>query len=88
MFDSYTENSLAYDPAECIGCKKCWEVCPHGIFFADGKKAGIIRQTECIECGACALNCPTGAIFVYAGVGCASAMILAAVTGRKEACCG
>ena len=32
----------------------------------------------------CKLNCPTGAITVDSGVGCAAAMILAAVTGKKE----
>jgi len=38
-----------------------------------------------MECGACKLNCPTSAISVNSGVGCASAMIYAALTGKKEA---
>jgi len=41
-----------------------------------------------MECGACQLNCPTGAISVESGVGCAAAMIYAALTGKKEATCG
>ena len=40
------------------------------------------------ECGACMVNCPTGAIEVESGVGCASAMMLAALKGKKEASCG
>jgi hypothetical protein len=41
-----------------------------------------------MECGACQLNCPVEAIKVESGVGCAAAMIKAALTGSKEATCG
>jgi len=87
MFNSYQENTLMYFPDKCIGCEMCWTVCPHGVFAADGRKAKLVRQADCMECGACALNCPTQAIMVQSGVGCAAAMIQAAVTGRKEVCC-
>lgn len=40
------------------------------------------------ELGACQLNCPTKAIKVENGVGCASAMMVAAVKGQKEVPCG
>jgi NAD-dependent dihydropyrimidine dehydrogenase PreA subunit len=88
LFNSYTQNTLCYDPGLCSGCKLCWSVCPHGVFAPEGGKALVVRQQECMECGACAVNCPTGAIKVASGVGCAAAMIRAAVTGRKEATCG
>jgi NAD-dependent dihydropyrimidine dehydrogenase PreA subunit len=59
----------------CTGCRRCVEVCPHGVFtIADGK-AQIIDHDACIECGACARNCSAAAIAVDAGVGCASGMI-------------
>jgi len=41
-----------------------------------------------MECGACQLNCPTGAISVESGVGCATAMMIAAIKGQKELACG
>lgn len=41
-----------------------------------------------MECGACQQNCPGKAILVESGVGCATAMIVAALTGKKEATCG
>jgi hypothetical protein len=40
-----------------------------------------------MECEACALNCPTGAISVQAGVGCAAAVISAALGRQSSSCC-
>lgn len=88
MFDSYKENTLEYDEELCIGCGMCSNVCPHGVFEEDGKKAALKRKESCMECGACQLNCPVDAITVDSGVGCASAMIRAALRGSKEATCG
>jgi NAD-dependent dihydropyrimidine dehydrogenase PreA subunit len=81
-------NTLVYDPALCVNCGLCSIVCPHGVFAADERVARLVRAEECMECGACQRNCPTGAITVDSGVGCAAAMIRAALTGREEATCG
>jgi NAD-dependent dihydropyrimidine dehydrogenase PreA subunit len=86
MFNSYKINTLQYASELCIGCAMCWEVCPHGV-FAGSKTAQLVKQEACMECGACALNCPTKAIVVQSGVGCAAAMIKAALTGSKEESC-
>lgn len=86
MFNSYKENTLKYDPEECTNCGMCSKVCPHGV-FKKGEKAAILANKEaCMECGACLLNCPTVAIEVESGVGCAAAMIHAALTGGSETC--
>jgi len=53
----------------------------------DGRLAELDNPLACMECGACQLNCVTGAIKVESGVGCAAAMIRAALTGKKEATC-
>jgi NAD-dependent dihydropyrimidine dehydrogenase PreA subunit len=65
----------------------CSVVCPHGVFAPDGSAALLVQPESCMECGACQLNCPTGAIVVDSGVGCATAMILAALTGKKKPTC-
>ena len=88
MLNAYLENSLVYNPELCNGCGLCVDVCPHAVFEMDGRKAVLARPTECMECGACQLNCITEAIAVKSGVGCASAMIRAALTGQREASCG
>lgn len=78
--------TLRFFPEECTGCGRCWEVCPHGVFVPDGKKAKIADRDLCMECGACRENCRYGAISVESGVGCASAILRAALTGREPSC--
>jgi Fe-S-cluster-containing hydrogenase component 2 len=62
-------------------------VCPHRVFAGDDGTVRLARAEACMECGACQMNCPVGAIEVESGVGCATALFYAALTGR-EACCG
>jgi NAD-dependent dihydropyrimidine dehydrogenase PreA subunit len=74
---------------KCIGCGKCTEVCPHGVFMLNNNKAEIKDKNSCMECGACANNCPASAITVNAGVGCAAAIIVGWLTGKEPTCdCG
>ena len=87
-------NTLRYNSELCIGCELCSIVCPHAVFVMNdlpaqaGDVAELVRPEACMECGACQLNCPTEAITVESGVGCAAAMMWAALTGKKEASCG
>jgi NAD-dependent dihydropyrimidine dehydrogenase PreA subunit len=81
-------NTLRYDRIACTGCGMCSIVCPHAVFAMNDHVARLVRREACMECGACEKNCPTGAISVDSGVGCAAAMIRAALTGRKQASCG
>lgn len=73
----YLENvtSLRYDRQRCIGCGRCVEVCPHGVFALNEGKASLVDADACIECGACARNCPPEAISLAPGTGCASGLI-------------
>jgi ferredoxin len=92
MFDSYQENTLCYHQDLCINCRRCTQVCPHGVFTEGKEHAELVRPSDCMECGACAVNCPAGAIEVRSGVGCAAAMIGAAIRGKDmdsaECTCG
>jgi NAD-dependent dihydropyrimidine dehydrogenase PreA subunit len=81
-------NTLWYDESLCTGCGACRDVCPHGVFAMEEGPARLVRPEDCMECGACQVNCPTGALAVRSGVGCAYAMIKAALTGKRQATCG
>lgn len=90
MFNAYQTNTLQYDPSVCIGCGVCVDVCPQGAFEMQDRLAYLVNAQACMECGACQLNCPVNAIHVESGVGCAAAMMRAALLrGQKEeASCG
>jgi len=81
-------NTLQYNPALCVNCGQCSEVCPQGVFEPSETAVVLARPDACMECGACQLNCPTGAIKVESGVGCAYAMMRAALRGKSECSCG
>ncbi len=78
--------TLSYDETKCDGCRRCTEVCPHAVFVMNGKTALLTDRNKCIECGACQNNCESEAITVTAGVGCASALINAMITGNEAQC--
>ena len=79
--------TLKLETSKCIGCGMCTIVCPHNVFKITNRKSEIVDKDACMECGACAKNCPEYAIEVKAGVGCAAAIIIGALT-RKEPTCG
>jgi NAD-dependent dihydropyrimidine dehydrogenase PreA subunit len=88
MFNSYQTTTLTFAPAECNGCGMCAAVCPHAVFDQNGRTITLGHPENCMECGACQLNCPTGALAVESGVGCATAMMVAAVTRKRQPVCG
>lgn len=79
--------TLRLDVEKCIGCGRCLEVCPHGVFALDEGKSRIADRDACMECGACARNCPVNALWVKNGVGCAVGILNSAL-GRTSGCCG
>lgn len=79
--------SLQLNDNRCTGCGMCAIVCPHGVMTLENGRALITDRDACMECGACARNCPADAIAVQAGVGCAQAVINAALGRTGKACC-
>jgi len=78
--------SLEFFPGQCVGCGMCIEVCPHGVFALENKKAVILDKDRCMECGACVGNCAFGALNVDKGVGCAAAVINSIISGGVPSC--
>jgi NAD-dependent dihydropyrimidine dehydrogenase PreA subunit len=78
--------SLEFFSGHCVGCGMCIEVCPHGVFALENKKAVILDKDRCMECGACVGNCAFGALNVNKGVGCAAAVINSIISGGEPSC--
>ena len=79
--------TLKLDDEKCVGCGMCLIVCPHAVFAMNDGHARIEKRDACMECGACARNCPSEAVTVQAGVGCAAAVINAALGRQNASCC-
>jgi len=78
--------TLQFISDKCTGCGRCVEVCPHGVFEMEGKRAVLTDRDRCMECGACAKNCEFNAITVSTGVGCAAAIINSLIYGGEPSC--
>ncbi len=66
------------DPAKCIKCGRCVDVCPYGAInrlerpcakacgmnaiSSDAQGRATIDYDKCVSCGMCIVNCPFGAI--------------------------
>lgn len=45
----------------CVGCGRCYSVCPQKCIDVRGERA-VIQQSHCLHCGRCAEICPQQAI--------------------------
>ncbi|TCK92476.1 dissimilatory adenylylsulfate reductase beta subunit [Natranaerovirga hydrolytica] len=61
--------SIHINKSKCIGCKKCFHICPGNLISEDkDKKAAIDCPKSCWGCTACIKECPTGAIEYFLGL--------------------
>jgi ferredoxin len=80
-------STLHLNAEQCTGCGICLSVCPQEALSRENGAVRIQDRDRCMECGACARNCPTGAVTVQTGVGCAAAVINAALGRTGNGCC-
>jgi len=57
--NSYHE--IMFYPRKCVGCGKCFRLCPNGCHRLDNGSR-VFDRTRCIRCGACAAQCWAGAL--------------------------
>jgi len=50
------------DARTCVGCGRCQEVCPRGVFQMKGNHSVVIGDNRCVICRSCFSQCPTGAV--------------------------
>jgi NAD-dependent dihydropyrimidine dehydrogenase PreA subunit len=88
MKHQYLKNvvTLCLSSDKCIGCGRCTQVCPHGVFEIKNRKVQIKNRDWCMECSACARNCPAECITVNPGVGCAAAVLSSWLSGSEANC--
>jgi adenylylsulfate reductase, subunit B len=58
--------SAKIDYKKCIGCKKCYDLCPEDVFTL-GEETGlpvVSYPEECWFCGICWMECPKRAVDV------------------------
>lgn len=59
-----SSSAVKIDYRHCIGCQKCYELCPMDIFTWDEetKMPKVAYVEECWFCGVCWMECPKRAI--------------------------
>jgi NAD-dependent dihydropyrimidine dehydrogenase PreA subunit len=53
---------IEVDRGTCIGCRRCVDVCPRGVFQMKGGCSAVVGQERCVICRSCFSQCPTGAV--------------------------
>lgn len=54
---------LEFFPERCLGCGKCFAICPRGVHSLNGGRHAV-NHKECIGCGQCAAICYVGALIM------------------------
>lgn len=57
-------SAIKIDYNRCIGCRKCYDLCPMDVYTMDEKKKipRAAYEEECSFCGVCWMECPKRAI--------------------------
>jgi pyruvate formate lyase activating enzyme len=55
---------LAFFPEKCIGCGRCFEVCPHGVHEKLPDGTHVLHREGCDACGLCTKSCYAEALVI------------------------
>ncbi len=55
---------LAFFPDKCIGCGRCFAVCPRGVHETTADGTRLLARERCTACGTCASECCSGALVI------------------------
>lgn len=58
----YKKAQIEIHQEVCLGCFRCIEVCPRGVYEFENKKSIVVNLNACVLCKSCFSQCPTGAI--------------------------
>lgn len=61
-FIYHKKAEIFIDSVRCIGCHRCFDVCPKGVFLFGNNKSIVGASEACISCKSCFSQCPVGAI--------------------------
>ena len=65
LYKSWLHDDRRYqvvlEAEQCIGCRRCAQVCPRGVFAVE-EIAALPHADRCEQCGACIVQCPTDAL--------------------------
>ncbi len=59
---AYKKPRVRVDAGLCIGCRRCVEVCPKGVFRMLKNKSTVVNEDQCVICRSCFSQCPTEAV--------------------------
>jgi NAD-dependent dihydropyrimidine dehydrogenase PreA subunit len=58
----YRKPRVEVDGQSCIGCRRCVDVCPRGVFQMEDGRSVVVGEKRCVICRSCFSQCPTGAV--------------------------
>ncbi|UCF99889.1 MAG: 4Fe-4S binding protein [Spirochaetaceae bacterium] len=57
-----TKPEVWVDTTVCIGCRRCVDVCPRGVFRMEAERSVVVAEHRCVLCRSCFSQCPSGAV--------------------------
>ena len=76
------KEQLGFYPEKCIGCGRCFAICPNGAHTAS-ETGHIIDRDKCVSCGRCAYDCFAEALSMVGKTMTSDETVAAVLTDRE-----